>query len=200
MLKIGISKGRIENEYFKYLIENEIFREKLFFNGRELSFIYEGNIYLSLKSRDVVNMLCQGLIDVGVVGSDVINEYDTNNLLTEIGSLDKGISRFALATYEGYPKNLIKNVATKYPNTAKESLSSINLNCNILEMQGSLEIAPLLGYADAIYDVVATGATLCINNLKILETFDNINTKIVTRFDNIDNLEVVKYSQRIRKP
>jgi ATP phosphoribosyltransferase len=193
-MKIGLAKGRIEKNFCNYLKDKEIIKNDLE-KTRKL-IIQNGDYqFCLLKSEDIINLLLNNCIDIGILGSDVIEEIGNNKIetLTSINS----VCYFALATLKNKKIEEIKTIATKYPNTAIKLLKQINMECNIIKMNGSLEIAPNLEYADAIIDLVETGNTLKENNLEEKIRFNNINTQII-KIKNNENEEIKRLIKKLK--
>ena len=128
------------------------------------------------KAADVITYVENGVCDLGVVGKDTIME--NGSCFFEILDLGFGKCRFALAGkggrsaeefFSGYGE---KTIATKYPNVARNFFEGKGMDIRVIKIEGSVELAPLLGLADAIVDIVETGSTLKENGLTIIE--DNV--------------------------
>lgn len=174
-LRIALTKGRLEKDTIG-LLENagydcKAVREK----GRKLILpIGDGSIEVVLaKAADVITYVENGVCDLGVVGKDTIMENGRS--FYEILDLGFGKCRFALAGkassnfFSGYKE---KTIATKYPNVARSFFEGKGMDIRVIKIEGSVELAPLLGLADAIVDIVETGSTLRENGLVIIE--DNV--------------------------
>lgn len=194
-MKIGLSKGRIEEVFYEKLVNNQVI-DRYDLKSRKLETDISEYEFYSLKSDDIITLLSDKYIDIGIVGSDIIKEKNNNNII-ELLDLQIGLCSFMLATPPNTDLNSIKKVATKYPIISKELLKSINLDCEIRKMNGSLEIAPRLNYADAIIDLVETGNTLRANGLEEKVRFNNVSAKIVSRKDNKEDIKIKKFIKRI---
>ena len=174
-LRIALTKGRLEKDTIG-LLESAGFdctavREK----GRRLILPIGGaNIEVVLaKAADVITYVENGVCDLGVVGKDTIMENGRS--FYEILDLGFGKCRFALAGkagtdfFSGYEA---KTIATKYPNVTRSFFEGKGMDIRIIKIEGSVELAPLLGLSDAIVDIVETGSTLRENGLEIIE--DNV--------------------------
>lgn len=182
MLKLALTKGRLEERTVELLersgAEVTAFREK----GRKLIIgIPEPPLEaVFAKAWDVVTFVEHGACDVGVVGKDTLSEM--NRPVYEILDLKFGKCRFALAAkegedfFDGYRK---KTVATKYPNVARKFFARKNMDVEIIRLEGSVELAPLLGLADGIVDIVETGTTLRENGLKVVETVSEVSARLI---------------------
>ena len=132
------------------------------------------------KAPDVITYVEHGVCDIGVVGKDTIAEH--GNSFYEVIDLDIGKCRFALACpkgtdfFSGYKR---KTVASKYPKVAKEYFKSKGMDVDIIKIEGSVELAPLLGLADGIVDIVETGSTLKENGLEVVDTIMPISARVI---------------------
>ena len=194
-MKIGISKGRVEEEFYKRLIDRKII-DNYDSNSRTYETDVDNDEIYLLKACDIIPFLNDRCIDIGILGSDIIEECN-NGEIVELGDFDKGKCSFTLATFPNIGIENIKTVATKYPYIANELLKSMNLKCIIKKMNGSLEIAPKLNYADAIIDIVETGNTLKANGLVELLRFNMISTRIVSRKENQNETEIREFVRKI---
>jgi len=132
------------------------------------------------KAADVITYVERGVCDLGVVGKDTILEQGRS--FYEVLDLGFGKCKFALATRKGadlYGGLRDLRIATKYPNVAKNFFDKKGLNVEIIKIDGSVELAPLLGLADAIVDIVETGATLRENGLEVIEYISDISARMI---------------------
>ncbi len=174
-LRIALTKGRLEKDTVKLLeaagFDCTAVREK----GRKLILpIGNGDIEVVLaKAADVITYVENGVCDLGVVGKDTIMENGRS--FYEILDLGFGKCRFALAGKEGtdfFSGYDARTIATKYPNVTRNFFENKGMDIRVIKIEGSVELAPLLGLADAIVDIVETGSTLKENGLVIIE--DNV--------------------------
>ncbi len=135
--------------------------------------------FVSLKPVDVPTYVETGAIDLGIVGSDILREFDSS--VYEPLDLRMGLCRMVLAapagshlSYNDHPR-----IATKYPRTALRFFQSRNSQAHIIKLEGSVEIAPRMGLAEAIVDLVETGRTLRDNNLVVVEEVAQISAKLI---------------------
>ncbi len=181
MLRVGLAKGRLCEaaiESFKKLDLNQVIdlkSRKLVFND------FENNIeYILLKPSDVVTYVENGVCDLGVVGSDVIMEREET--VYELADLDFGKCKFSIATMEDKQDIMSLDkvrVATKYPNVAKRYFNEMKKEIEIIPLNGSVELAPLVGLADCIVDIVETGNTLRANNLVVVEDMHEVSARLI---------------------
>lgn len=197
-IRIALTKGRLEKDtvnLFESLgFDVTALREK----GRRLILPIEGqNIEVVLaKAADVITYVEHGVCDLGVVGKDTIMEHGGKYF--EIADLGFGKCKFALAGKKGYDfyKGYgVKTVASKYTNVARAFFESKGMDVDIVKIEGSVELAPLLGLADGIVDIVETGTTLKENGLEVYEDVANVSARLIVntvsmklKKDKIDSL------------
>jgi len=135
--------------------------------------------FVSLKPADVPTYVESGAVDAGVAGSDVLREVDAD--VYEPIDLRIGLCKLVLAVPNDRP--LVEGdhwrIATKYPRTAARFFAERNSHVHIVKLEGSVEIAPQLGLADAIVDLVETGRTLKDNGLTIAEEVEKVSAKLI---------------------
>ena len=180
MIRLAISKGRILEQAVKILEKVNIQLQVNPLNSRRL--IIPTNIdnleVIIIKASDVPVYIDSGKIDLGIVGLDTLMEDDMNN---HFRLCDMTISKCKLVvagkTKTKYFNNM--KVATKYPNIAKKYFEDIGFQCSILELYGSIELAPVLGLSDFVVDIVETGKTLKENGLKEHDTIANVSSLLI---------------------
>lgn len=181
MIRIALTKGRIEKSAVEILMRAGYDCHELQEKGRKLVFKLGDNIEVVLaKAADVITYIEHGVCDVGIVGEDTIMEHGKR--FHEILDLNFGKCKFALAGikgkdfYEGYTNKII---ASKYPNVTKNYFNSKGIDVEIVKIEGSVELAPILNLADAIVDIVETGSTLRENGLEVYEDVAYISTRLI---------------------
>ena len=180
MIRLAISKGRILEQAVTALEKVNILCQVNPMNSRRL--IIPTNMdnleVIIIKASDVPVYIDSGKIDLGIVGLDTLMEDDTNN---HFRLCDMTISKCKLVvagkTKTKYFNNM--KVATKYPNIAKKYFEDIGFQCSILELYGSIELAPVLGLSDFVVDIVETGKTLKENGLKEHDTIANVSSLLI---------------------
>lgn len=181
MLNIALPKGRLGDKVYMLFSEMGYDCPSINEDNRKLVFTNERNgvSYLLVKPSDVAIYVEHGAADVGVVGKDVLLEG--GNDVYELMDLHLGKCRMAVAAPNDYADdpNGILRVATKYPNIAKNYYRSLNREIDIIKLNGSIELAPILGLSDVIVDIVETGSTLRENNLKVVTEFLNISARFI---------------------
>lgn len=181
-LTIALAKGRIEGESFKKFKKMGL-GDSIDTDTRKLIFKDEKNkiIYIHVKPSDVVTYVEKGVADLGIAGKDTILENETD--VYEIYDLGFGKCKFAVAGLNGdsiYRKDEYLKVATKYPNIAKKYFKEKGQKIEIIKLNGSVELAPIVGLSDVIVDIVETGNTLKANGLEILEDICDISARIIS--------------------
>ena len=182
MIKIALTKGRLEEQAVELFEKSGYDASELSDKGRKLLFeIKNAPIELVLaKAADVITYVEHGVCDIGIVGKDTIMECGKS--FYEVLNLNFGKCRFALAGpagknfYEGYSHKII---ATKYPNVAKKYFNEKGIDVEIVKIDGSVELAPILGLSDGIVDIVETGGTLRENGLVIIEEIAQISARVI---------------------
>ncbi len=186
MIRIAFTKGRIEAKAIEIFEKAGYNCEELKNKGRKLLFHIhkdgeEGEIQVVLaKAADVITYVEHGVCDAGIVGKDTIMEHGGS--FYEMLDLGFGKCRFALAAkkdsdfFGGFAH---KVVASKYPKVAKDYFSSLGMDVEIVKIDGSVELAPLLGLADGIVDIVETGSTLKENGLAVVADVAPISARFI---------------------
>jgi len=168
LITIALPKGRIADETLE--IFQKIFDEKFEFKGRELILKKAGFTFLNVRNWDVATYVEHGAVDIGVVGYDVIKELNSDVL--ELLDMKLGICRVSVGGIKGdnsYKNKTELKVATKLANIAKEYFSKKGIPAEIIKLNGSIELAPLIGLSDVIVDIVETGTTMKENGLEVKE-------------------------------
>ena len=181
-LRIALTKGRLEKDTVGLFEKMGFDVTELKEKGRRLILNIPGqNMEVVLaKAADVITYVELGACDIGVVGKDTILEHGGEYF--EIADLGFGRCRFALATKKGldfYGGVGVKTVATKYPNVTRNFFESKRMDVDIVKIEGSVELAPLLRIADGIVDIVETGTTLKENGLAVIEDVVPISARLI---------------------
>ena len=181
-IRIALTKGRLEKDTIKLFEKLGFDCEQLHNKGRKLILqIPDANLEIVLaKAADVITYIEHGVCDMGVVGKDTILEY--GGTFFEVADLGFGRCKFALAGKKGedfYAGYAEKTIATKYPNVTHQFFESKGMDVKIVKIEGSVELAPLLGVSDAIVDIVETGSTLKENGLEVYEDVTAISARLI---------------------
>lgn len=179
-LRIALTKGRLEKSSVKLFKTMGLDTTELENKGRRLILPVDDYEAVLSKAPDVITYVEHGVCDIGIVGKDTIVEHGSS--FYEVIDLNIGKCRFALACpkgkdfFSGYKR---KVVASKYPKVAKEFFESKGMDVSIIKIEGSVELAPLLGLADGIVDIVETGSTLKENGLEVVEEIIPISARVI---------------------
>lgn len=181
-IRIALTKGRLEKDTVGLFEKMGFDVTELKEKGRRLILNIPGeNMEVVLaKAADVITYVELGACDIGVVGKDTILEHGGKYF--EVADLGFGRCRFALATKKGldfYGGVGVKTVATKYPNVTRRFFESKRMDVDIVKIEGSVELAPLLKIADGIVDIVETGTTLKENGLAVIEDVVPISARLI---------------------
>ncbi|MDD2482420.1 MAG: ATP phosphoribosyltransferase [Lutispora sp.] len=180
-INIALAKGRLGDEAYK-LLKSKGLGESIDPNSRKLIFKDEEKkiSFIYVKPWDVVTYVQNGVADLGVVGKDVILESD--NDVYEILDLGFGKCKFSIAGVKGekiYKKDEILRVATKYPKISEKFFDERGQKIKLIKLNGSVELAPLVGLSDVIVDLVETGKTLKANGLEVIEDMFDVSAKLI---------------------
>ncbi len=180
VINIALPKGRLGEKAYKMLEELGYGCKGVTENSRKLIF-EEGNVrYFWVKPSDVAIYVERGAADVGVVGKDILLEYTPD--VYEMVDLGFGKCRMCVAGIKGVVPNADRTlrIATKFVNIAKQYYASQSREIEIIKLNGSIELAPILGLSDVIVDIVETGTTLVENNLEVKEDIVNISARFIS--------------------
>lgn len=181
MLNIALPKGRLGEKVYAMFEAAGFGCPSIKENNRKLIFENEENgvRYFWVKPSDVAIYVERGAADIGVAGKDILLEYEPD--VYELMDLNIGKCRMAVAapsTFRDDPRRTLR-VATKFQNIARSYYASIGRDIDIIHLNGSIEIAPILGLSDVIVDIVETGTTLKENNLEVRETIVPISARLI---------------------
>jgi len=180
-ITIALTKGRLEKKTAALLAASGIDITALEQKDRRLIIELSDDLKVVLaKAADVVTYVERGACDLGVVGKDTIAEQGGS--FFELMDLGFGKCRFAVAAPKGkelYNGYRAVRIATKYPNIARRYFEQKCVPIEIIKIEGSVELTPLIGLADAIVDIVETGETLRANGLDIIEEILPISARVI---------------------
>ncbi|MGI5920380.1 MAG: ATP phosphoribosyltransferase [Syntrophomonadaceae bacterium] len=185
-LTIALSKGTLLKPTLDILNKANLPTEGINSETRNMVFTYEGNPnikYIMCRPTDVPAYVEYGAADLGIVGKDVIVEQGKD--VFEMVDLKYGYCRFVVAVPEKMKSVSIRDlnymrVATKFPVVAERFFRSQGLQVDIIKLHGNIELAPLMGLADMIVDIVSTGRTLKENNLVELVKIMDSTTRLIS--------------------
>lgn len=182
MIKIAITKGRIEKQVCQLLAEKGFDMNPIIHKDRELMIeTSDGLSMIFAKANDVLTFLEHGIVDIGFVGKDTLEDSDFQDYY-EMLDLNIGKCYFALAAYPEYRDKVFKRrqrIASKYTKVAKDYFHQKQQDVEIIKLEGSVELGPVVGLSDAIVDIVETGSTLKANGLEIIEKISDVSTKMI---------------------
>ena len=181
MLNIALPKGRLGDQVYELLSTIGYDCKSIYEPNRKLIFEnLENNVrYLLVKPSDVAIYVEHHAADVGIVGKDILLESRPD--VYELLDLGLGKCRMCVAARNGYieDKDRPLRVATKFVNIAKQYYAGQNRDIDIIKLNGSIELAPILGLSDVIVDIVESGNTIRENDLQILEEFLPISARFI---------------------
>lgn len=181
-LRIALTKGRLQDKSVELFEQAGLDCAPIRNPGRQLVHAlpnYPLDVVLA-KAPDVITYVEHGVCDLGVVGKDTILEK--GGAFYEVLDLGFGACRFALAVKEGadfYGTYKTRRVASKYPEVTRSFFEKKGMDVDIIKIEGSVELAPILGLTDAIVDIVETGATLKANGLQPIETVAQVSARLI---------------------
>ena len=181
-LKIAITKGRLLDQSVELFEKMGLDCTPVKNPGRKL--VHEipnyGLDVVMSKAPDVITYVEHGVCDIGIVGKDTILEH--GNSFYEVLDLGFGKCRFALAVKTGedfYGTYKTRRIASKYPKVAESYFAEKGVDVSVIKIEGSVELAPILGLADGIVDIVETGSTLKANGLVPIETIHEVSARLI---------------------
>ena len=204
-LKIAVTKGRLLEDSMDLFEQMGFDCSEVRADTRKLILPisnYPMDVVLS-KAADVLTYVSHGVCDLGIVGKDTIMEHGGS--FYEMLDLGYGKCRFALAVPDGsdfYGTYQNRVVASKYPNVTKAYFAEKGMDVSVIKIEGSVELAPLVGLANGIVDIVQTGTTLKENGLTPIETVAPVSARLIVNtasmklhqaeiFDLMDRIEAV---------
>ncbi|MBR5506408.1 MAG: ATP phosphoribosyltransferase, partial [Clostridia bacterium] len=181
MLNVALPKGRLGEKVYDMFEKAGFECPSIKENNRKLIFENpeKGVRYFWVKPSDVAIYVERGAADIGVAGKDILLEYEPD--IYELLDLGFGKCRMAVAAkadFRDNPQRTLR-VATKFSNIAKGYYAAMGRDIDIIHLNGSIEIAPILGLSDVIVDIVETGTTLKENNLQVTETIVPISARLI---------------------
>lgn len=202
-INIALPKGRLLKKVYDLFKKIGYENKELLEDNRKLVFENKGIRYLIVKPSDVGIYVEKGVADIGIVGKDILleNSHDIYELL----DLKFGKCKICMASIKDYKEDIERRlrVATKYINVSKKYFDSINRDVEIIKLNGSVELAPILNLSDVIIDIVETGGTLKENNLIVIKDIVAyissrlIVNKVSFKFKNNLITEIVKNIEEV---
>ncbi len=180
-LNIALPKGRLGEKVYGMLAAAGFECPSVLDNSRKLIFENpeKGVRYFWVKPSDSAIYVERGAADLGVCGKDILLEYEPD--VYELLDLKTGVCRMAVAAPDGYKDERGKTlkVATKFVNIASDYYRKKGRQTDIIKLNGSIELAPILGLSDVIVDIVETGTTLKENHLSVVDTIVGISARLI---------------------
>ncbi|MDD6189316.1 MAG: ATP phosphoribosyltransferase [Clostridiales bacterium] len=202
-IKIAITKGRLLDKSIELFERAGYDCSQLKNPGRRLIHPIPGTPFSGVlaKAPDVITYVEHGVCAMGIVGRDTIMEHSHD--FYEVLDLGYGKCRFALAAPKGsdfYSGYETKRIASKYPKVAHDYFLSKGMDVSVIKIEGSVELAPLLGLSDAIVDIVETGSTLAANGLEVIETICQLSARLIvnTAAMKLHRAEILEFIDRCR--
>ena len=181
MLNVALPKGRLGEKVYAMFEKAGYPCPELMSETRKLIFenAEKGIRYFWVKPSDVTIYVERGAADIGVAGKDILMEYSPD--VYELGDLDTGKCRMCVAAKEGFCDDQMGTlrVATKFANITRRYYASLGRDIDIIHLNGSIEIAPILGLSDVIVDIVETGTTLRENHLAVTSTIADLSARLI---------------------
>ena len=181
MLNVALPKGRLGEMVYSMFEKAGFECPSIKENNRKLIFENEEKAvrYFWVKPSDVAIYVERGAADIGVAGKDILLEYEPD--IYELLDLDIGKCKMAVAAKADFRDDTKKTlrVATKFTNITKNYYAAQGRDIDIIHLNGSIEIAPILGLSDVIVDIVETGTTLKENNLEVIESIVPISARLI---------------------
>lgn len=175
---LALTKGRLEKQFIEFLRERGYDVAPLIDKGRKLQVETDQFFAVFAKGVDVATYVEYGIADLGIVGEDILMEAEAD--VFDILAMPFGKCRFAVAGKpDSEPVFRKKRIATKYPNIATKYFREKGNSIDIVKLDGSVELAPLLGLADDIVDIVETGNTLKENGLVVKEEMFTLSARCI---------------------
>ena len=181
MINVALPKGRLGEKVYGMFAAAGYECPSILEPNRKLIFENEktGVRYFWVKPSDVAIYVERGAADVGVAGKDILCEYRPE--VYELLDLGIGRCRMAVAAPKGFSDEgrYTLRVATKFSRIAGDYYASVGRDIDIIHLNGSIELAPLVGLSDVIVDIVETGTTLRENSLEVIETIMPISARLI---------------------
>lgn len=184
-LTFAIPKGRIYDELAPILEKVGIQPEDDFFDAKSRKLQFDTNIdgldMIRVRSFDVATFVAFGAAQLGVVGSDVLEEFNYADLYAPV-DLGIGTCRLSIAVPEGFDEPQAPShvrVATKYPQLTQRYYAKHGIQPECIKLNGAMELAPKLGLSERIVDLVSTGNTLRANGLKESQLLLDVSSRLI---------------------
>ena len=203
MLNIALPKGRLGEKAYGVLAQAGYPCPEVLMDNRKLTFENEaaGVRYFWVKPSDVAVYVERGATDLGIAGSDILMEYRPD--VYELLDLRMGRCRMCVAGPKDFEDDHAHTlrVATKFPTIARRYYNARSREIDLIHLNGSIELAPILGLADVIVDIVETGKTLRENGLAVLDEIVPISARLIANksSDKFKGAEIRRLIERVRE-
>jgi ATP phosphoribosyltransferase len=185
-IRVAVPKGAIFEDALEALERARLPVAALRENGRRLVYQTGSAEFIISRASDVPVFVEYGAADLGIVGKDVLEEQEPN--VMELLDLGTGGCRMVLAAPESRAEEVRSSIAhaevvrvgTKFPRTARRYFESIGRQAEVITLHGSIELAPLVGLAECIVDLTATGTTLRENDLAVLDEISTSTARVIS--------------------
>jgi len=200
MITVALPKGRIAEETLE--IFETIFEEKFEFESRKLILKKAGFTFLNVRNWDVATYVENQAADIGVVGLDVLKETGAD--VFELFDMKLGKCRVCVGAVKGddsYKNKTEIKVTSKLANIAKEYFSKQGIASKVIKLNGSIELAPLVGLSDVIVDIVETGNTMRENGLEVKEEIMTSSARLITNKNSFveKKSEIIEIYEKIKE-
>ncbi|MBR4121187.1 MAG: ATP phosphoribosyltransferase [Spirochaetales bacterium] len=201
MLNIALPKGRLGEKVYRMFEESGYGCPGILEDSRRLVFENKdrGVRYFWVKPSDVTVYVERGAADIGVAGKDILEENRAD--VYELLDLNVGRCRMCVAAKRDFRENpdVTLRVATKFSNVARDYYTSIGREIDIIPLNGSIELAPVLGMSDVIVDIVETGTTLRETGLEVKQTIMPISARLIANKSAFEfkRTEILKLQERL---
>ena len=202
-INVALPKGRLGEKVYSLFEKAGYPCRETVESSRKLVFENPeaGIRYFWVKPSDVAIYVEQGAADIGAAGKDLLLEYGPD--VYELADLRTGICRMVVAAPKGFSDDFsgTLRVATKFTNIAREYYRGKGRDIDIIRLNGSIEIAPILGLSDVIVDIVETGTTLKENDLEVVETIFPVSARLIANKSSyrFKNAEIRKLAEAVGK-
>lgn len=203
MINIALPKGRLGEKVYGLLSQIGYKCDEYSKDSRKLIFSdkYGEVSYFLVKPSDVAVYVEFGAADIGVAGKDILEEYCPD--VYELADLKIGKCAMCVAAPENFKDDLSSplRVATKFVHTAEKYYSETGRDIEVVKLNGSIELAPVLGISDVIVDIVETGTTLKENNLKVINEIAKLSARLIANKSsyNFKNDGILNICEKLKK-
>ncbi|MCD8307415.1 MAG: ATP phosphoribosyltransferase [Clostridia bacterium] len=203
MIKFALPKGRLGDKAYNLLEQAGFSCRDYVADSRKLVFTDEdtGVSLFWVKPTDVSVYVEEGAADVGFIGKDILDEYRPD--VYELLDMNMGKCRMCVAAKKGFQDDTSRplKVATKFPNSATSFYQSKGREVQIIKLNGSIELAPVLGLSDVIFDIVETGTTLRENNLEVIDEAFRISMRLIANKASykFKRQDIIRLTQKLKE-